>query len=318
MSRILYGITFLSSASAFVLVGCSGSSGGGAAPGSDSGTMADSSKGSDTGPSGDSGAPSDGSADTGSSSDTGTASDTGTDGGSVSCKSGDAGSKAYSGVLQLSHTTLPKSAYSVLGEFYTTPAVSPSTCRGMMMGACCYETSSTATLTPADVGTLTVTDGTKTLVTLMSPTYIAASEEDPTITWKAGDTLKVTASGGTIDAFDVTLGAPAPFAGLTPSFSADVAVDLTKDFVVKWTPGKDECGTVLFGFGQGATDPYIGCTVLDSAGTVTVPKALLGMFTATTGNATLQRLHGADAIATNAVIGAGAFEVVMATATFSH
>jgi hypothetical protein len=294
------------------------SGGGGGTPTFDAG-FGDSGVGPDGAVSGDSGG---GAVDSAASTDSGTAS--GDAGGNPACGNApDAGGLPYTGIVELSRVLAPPAAavYEALGEFDTTASAPPpmGTCSGgTLVGACCYQPTSGGTIpTPESAGTLTIKDGANTLATLMSPSYVATSATLTTLTWAAGATLDVSTSGATLDAFTANVKAPALLAGLTPTFTSTIAVTLSSDFVVTWTPSNEACSEISFGFSQGAGMAYIGCVVDDSAGTVTVPKSLLGMFTATTGTAVLERVEGKKLVNANAGIGIVALDVIQAKTTYS-
>jgi hypothetical protein len=193
------------------------------------------------------------------------------------------------------------------------------TCNGgTQVGVCCYQPTSGGMIpTPESAGTLTIKDGANVLATLQSPNYVATSATLTTLTWAAGATLSISTSGGTLDAFTANVEAPALLAGLTPSFAATIPVTLSSDLVVTWTPSNEACSEISFGLSQGAGMAYIGCVVDDSAGTVTVPKALLGMFTGTTGTAVLERVEGTKLVNANSGIGVVALDVIQAKTTYS-
>jgi hypothetical protein len=294
-----------------VLGGCSGGGGGGATP-ADASFAGDTGFPSDDGGTGDSGS----TGDSGTGSDTGTGGDTGGpggDSGTGACSSPDGGGLAYTGLVAVSRVNAPPTPirYGVIAQLEATPSPAPPACGGTVVGSCCYQSSGTAP-TPVYAGTITVTDGTATLVTLTPPTYAGTATA-----WAPGASLKFTAAAGTVDAFSGTVVAPALFAGVSPPLTAAITVSLKSDFVLTWTPGKEACSEVNFGFSQGAGKPYIGCVVADAAGTVTVPASLLGMFTATTGTAVLERVEGTHVLATNADVGLAAINVVTVNTTYT-
>jgi len=208
--------------------------------------------------------------------------------------------------------------YEALGQFETSAtAPSSGTCTGTKVGACCYGTTTGTAPTPASAGDITITDGAKTLVTLMSPGYAATSATDATLTWAAGATLKITAAGATVDGFTTDIVAPAPFAALTPAFGTTLDVSTSKDLVVTWTPGKGACNQISFGLTQGTGMPNIDCIVDDSAGTLTVPKSLLGMLTAASGTVVIERVIGKKLLAPNAGMSVAAIEVVETQTTYT-
>ena len=274
----------------------------GSGSGSDSGTLAD----------GSSGTPDSGGAGSGS----GSSKKDG--GGGVACAKVDGGGKAYTGVFLLSQVSYPTpGSFNGLGDFRDRPDGGSPQCTGTMMGSCCYSTSPPATAM-VSAGTVTVDDGTTTIATLTSPDYLASSSETATFTWAPGDTLKVSATGAAFDAFSVKVKAPALLVVTQPSFTGPLAVPLNADYVVTWTPSAETCSQVELGLSQGTGMPSISCVADDSDGKITVPKALLGKLTATTGTAAIQRLETSEELIANAGAGVVAANVLTTTTTYTH
>jgi len=248
----------------------------------------------------------------GSSPDSGTGSDAkhdtgGSDGGG-SCSAPDGTGKPFSGVLLLSEETFPTPTnFGIIGAFYS-GIVHSDACNGMMVGACCYQTPAS---TPPGIsaGTLTVTDGSTTLATLMSPEYASSSELDKSVMWAPGDTIKIAGSGGMFDAFSLSVVTPSLLSGVKPALSAALTVPTSSDLVVTWTPSGQACSKVIFGLSQANENAGIGCSADDSDGTLSVPSALLGKFTATSGTASIQRVETAGVLAANGVVGVAASNV---------
>ncbi|HLK39638.1 MAG TPA: hypothetical protein VKU41_22940 [Polyangiaceae bacterium] len=270
----------------------------------------------DEGPSSDDAGPGGGPADGAGGSDGGTAGE----GGAVSCTGPDAAGLPYTGIVELSRVMMPPAAprFGGIAQFDTTATAPPSSgCSGTLMGPCCYEMTATTTPTAATAGTVTVTDATNTLGTLTGPGYAVSSATVSTFTWTPGTVLKVSSSGGMVDAFMGMVAAPALLAGVTPALTATVNVPLKSDLVVSWTPAKEACSQISFGLSQGALMPHIGCVMDDAAGTLTVPAALLGMLTASTGTVVMERIEPRRVLTTNAGIGIIAVNVQQANATFT-
>jgi hypothetical protein len=254
---------------------------------------------------------------------TGTPADTGGAGegasgvGPGSCvHSPDAGGLPYFGVVELSKATMPPAAprFAAIGEFETAASQAPGGCTGTMVGACCFENTAAKTPTPVSAGTITITDGAKTLGTLTPPVYVTGGAG---FAWMPGASLTVTSSGATIDAFTATVVAPDLFMGVSPPFAMPITVPLKANFVVSWTPSPEPCSVIDFGFSQGSLMPHIDCVVDDTAGTLTVPAALLGMITAKTGTAILERVEGKNLATANASIGVVALNVLTTTTTYT-
>jgi hypothetical protein len=84
-----------------------------------------------------------------------------------------------------------------------------------------------------------------------------------------------------------------------------------------WTPGNRPCSKVTVGLTQGALMPSAGCVVDDSAGTVTIPASMLGMFTGTSGTAVIERVDGTHTLASNADIGVAVINVQTTTTMYT-
>jgi hypothetical protein len=166
-------------------------------------------------------------------------------------------------------------------------------------------------------GTITISAGGTTLGTLTGPGYAATNAMMTALTWTPGTMLKVSGSGGTVDAFSATVVAPALLTGVSPSFSAPLTVPLKSDLVVSWTSAKEACSEISFGLSQGAGMPHIGCVVPDSDGTLTVSASLLGKLTATSGTAVMERVEGKHFLAANAGLGVVALDVLQTTTTYT-
>jgi hypothetical protein len=220
----------------------------------------------------------------------------GSDGGSSS------GGTPYSGALAAAETTA--GVFDIAGSFVATPDASgtANTCpgSGVMSGSCCYEPPAAAsdagtadagaadagTVAVFSAGTITIKDGTSTLANLMPGTNgaygITSGAMNPTVKWTAGDTLSVSANGATVDAFTGSLVTVVDLAGVTPALSLKTATDipLASPLVVSWTAGTATTVRVTLIAAKGtAGDGVISCSVDDSAGTVTVPTALLSKLT---------------------------------------
>jgi hypothetical protein len=296
-----------------LLAACGGSS---ASSGSDSGPSEDGRASADAGTKSDVGeradAPRDAHSKDGASADGSTP-----EGSASSCASPDAGSEPYMGVVILSYASLPMPTFDALGLFQATPKTPPSECPGTKVGSCCYTPPASSLPTFEPAGNITVADGSTTLVTMMPPGYTASSLSDATLQWKPGDTLTITASGGTVDAFTAMVTAPSHLVGLSPAFTAPLAVSLKSDLVVSWTPSSEPCAQISFGLSQGAGLATIGCVVDDSAGTLTVPSSLLVRFTGAAGSALIERIAGTPTYAKNAAVEVSASDRLVTTASYT-
>ncbi len=170
-----------------------------------------------------------------------------------------------------------------------------STCKGTQSGACCYlpagGSSTGSTLTYVSAGDIVVKDGSSTIATMSASTqngvmnvYATSNQQDATFKWAGGDTLTITAAGGTVNAFTGTVVAPGLMQNITPilSTTTPTTVSAGSDFTVGWTAGTTSgvASSVFVGAMKGMTpDGSISCNGMDSDGSITVPKALLANLT---------------------------------------
>lgn len=206
------------------------------------------------------------------------------------------GSKPYSGVIgAIMGSAAGQSSWSGAAAFAATPdAGEASTCQGTQSGSCCYMApGSSAGNTPTYVsaGDLVVKDGSNTIATMSPGTqngainvYGTSSQQGSTFKWAGGDTLSFTAAGGTVDAFSGTVVAPGLMQNIDPALGTTMPtmIPIGSDFTVSWTPGGTSgvgCSIYLSATKSSTPDGSITCTGMDSAGTLTVPQALLAKMT---------------------------------------
>jgi hypothetical protein len=220
--------------------------------------------------------------------------------------------------------------YAISGQFTATPdGGQGNACAGTMSGCCCYTppsdagtSSGGATPTLVTAGKITVQDGSDISPTIWpwgAGTYYM--EIDP---WRPGDTLLFSATGDTVQAFSGTVKAPDfPIAGINPALSQDInqptQMFVGKDFTITWTPGSGSGNTMTLyltaylpvTIGIGFVDGTITCWTDDSAGTLTIPWALLS-HVSTNDNETIALVRAAS----STVIGGNA-TVALSAATQS-
>ncbi len=205
--------------------------------------------------------------------------------GSTSGGGSTTGSAAYAGTITLSQTPASAEQSPPLGTasvVFTAGGGAAAGCAGVQSGACCYQAMATSGSTPrtsVSAGTVAFTDsgagiGHVAYGTTGYPPL--TSTATPTFTWLPGDTLGVRNGGATVDKFAGTVVAPQAVTGLVPALSATaVSIPRGRDLAVSWTASGDT--QLSFAI----SDSLVGavtCTVADSAGTLTVPAALLGHF----------------------------------------
>jgi hypothetical protein len=143
---------------------------------------------------------------------------------------------------------------------------------------------------------MTFQDGTTTLATIPyvgddagDGDYEIDSNSTPTLTWADGVTLTASATGAEIPAFTASITAPQDIAGLSPAFSlvAAVTIPTSSAFVVSWTPSTDD-GQFSLVLGD-LTGGTAQCTGAESAGSLTVPTAILQQLGTGGGTVTLEK-----------------------------
>ena len=249
------------------------------------------------------------------------------DGGSAD--GGSPGGAAYTGDVTASILSAAGGtpAYDVEAELAPTPPASPA-CPGTAMGTCCFQAALTpdggatgdggttsdagaseagadAGAAPPNAGTITVTDGSTTIATIPTssdPTLGGYGTQPNVAMWSPGDSLSATAVGGVVHKLMGSVNAVSPFAGITPSLSSMVIVPRANQLVVSWTADAKTTGSNVSVQLADTTGNAISCTVPDSAGTTTVPAALLGKLTAGVGDISLNRTLSTLAADDNATV----------------
>jgi len=149
-------------------------------------------------------------------------------------------------------------------------------------GRCCFippadDDAGAPTMTSA--GTIALADngtaiGTITFGGASYPTSVTTS------TWKAGDTLSVTAAGDVVKGFTGSVVAPDTLAVTAPA-GGTAQASITKDMAITWTPGTAPGATIIAYMGAAVDDTHRGtlkCLADDAAGALTVPASILGHF----------------------------------------
>jgi hypothetical protein len=203
------------------------------------------------------------------------------------------GATPYVGTVSAAKTNAATPVYGLTAEFAATPdaAAGTPTCAGTQSGSCCYiapgalaSDAGAPTVTLVSAGAISFTDGTTALANISPGTnngYAIGSGNNPSVKWTAGDTLKVAAAGGAVNAFTANLVTAADLEGVTPTLSTTATtVPITADLTVSWTASTATSMEVLIdAIKTNKGDGTITCLVADSAGTVSVPSALLGKLT---------------------------------------
>jgi hypothetical protein len=180
---------------------------------------------------------------------------------------------------------------------------------GMSAGPCCYRPSSEAltdgnAAPPTLAGTI-VESIDNTAIADLVPGGVGGYSVANNLAWMPGDTLAIRATGGAIHSFTGSVAAPAPIVGLSLTESNPVQVPTSADLAVSWTAGNaTTVSLVVYGPADlsGATDS-IACFVDDSAGTVTVPTALLAHMPVGDASWFVWRMNTATTTCDNATIG---------------
>jgi hypothetical protein len=184
-------------------------------------------------------------------------------------------------------------------QFVAGPAPTAPACQGQSAGACCLTDTDQPPRPPSPAvgaGTLLATDGALVLGQLDETCGQLYDPISSWYAWASGDTLTVSADGGdavanAVGAFTVSAQAPSQ-----PHFDVDFATPIATehDWTLTWTPdaSPETLQLALNGF---ATGSLITCAVPDSAGTLTIPQALLGQLHAG-GSGALQTIRSASAL----------------------
>jgi hypothetical protein len=222
-------------------------------------------------------------------------------------------------------------SFIIAGDFFATPAnittnpTCPST--GTQSGSCCYlppgaasdaGTSASDAGTPfVSAGTITFSDGSKDLAALNPGTEgvygITSGASNPSVMWTPGDMLGVSAAGAVVQAFTGTLPTVDDLAVTAPTLSLKTAfpIPIGSDYDVTWTASTATTVHVSLAAYKGGGDAgalvgdgLITCSADDSAGTVTVPTALLSKLTSgDSGLITITRQSQNTVTGPNATVG---------------
>jgi hypothetical protein len=150
---------------------------------------------------------------------------------------------------------------------------------------CCYASANGATASASyNAGEITLQDGTPTIGILSFSDQAYALSTSPSILrWQGGDTLGVSAFGNVVLPFSAVVTAPSAILGLNPSLAdGPVSISASSSWTLSWTPDglnlkaddweSESMRVVLSESDVG----QVVCNVTDSAGTLTIPVALLG------------------------------------------
>lgn len=208
------------------------------------------------------------------------------------CSYSEASSVTYEGSVELSYLADASVQYWVEGGFGKASLGSASTCsNGTLVGACCFISYANGLLVlPESIptaGQLAVYDSQVEMTTLEAGNYLQSSEFANTLHWSPGDTLRLSASGAEVAAFEASVIAPAMPSGVIPELSASFNMSLSADYTMSWHPEGYACEKVILTL---TTDTAgMTCTADDAAGALTVPSALMAHFSSQTVTAELGR-----------------------------
>jgi hypothetical protein len=184
-------------------------------------------------------------------------------------------------------------------------------------GACCYfhdqERDGGGPLVSLSAGTLALSAAGTVFDTM---TFDAAQQdymqyEMTGTAWAAGTMLQVAATGGAVDAFTGSVAMPAPLAGLSVTAGGMVTWSRSADWTAHWTASGAAANVVLV-----AQDVVsaMKCVTTGSAGSLTVPAALLSMFSHSGGGGFyIGALTASTATAPNGAVEVSAANVVWAS-----
>jgi hypothetical protein len=177
------------------------------------------------------------------------------------------------GWVYLSNRSSPAAPFfEAYGSFGPTIA----NCSGTMSGNCCYgATGSSDGGAPVAVsaGNLTLLDGATSIGQLIAPGYSALTWS--AVTWQTGDSLSVNAQGDPsgVAFFSGSVTAPGVLTNVSPVFtSTQINLSSANDYTVSWMPGS---GGSKVHIEANTLTKYVYCESPTSAGTITIPHALL-------------------------------------------
>jgi hypothetical protein len=210
---------------------------------------------------------------------------------------------------------------------YLPPAAFSPMCSAQI-GSCCFVSAQTeleaGAETAVSAGTIALSDDGSAIGALMPmPGYNSEeSSQTSTLAWKAGDVLDVNATGGVVHAFSGAITAGSPLSVVSPALSGTIAISLSNDLSVSWTPDplrSDEnvAVNVSAGTSTNQVDGLVACRASDAAGEFTIPAALLAMFHAGDhGQLEVARFALATLTGDNAAIDVRQGSVSVGSATF--
>jgi hypothetical protein len=147
-----------------------------------------------------------------------------------------------------------------------------------MSGNCCYGTvGGTAPpdggTTSVSAGNLNLRDGSTSIGQLIAPGYTALTWS--AVTWQTGDTLWVDGQGDPsgVASFSGSVIAPDVLTNVSPTFTTtQINISSANDYTVTFAPGS---GGVHVHIEANTGTNYVACDTPASAGTITIPHALL-------------------------------------------
>ena len=162
-------------------------------------------------------------------------------------------------------------------EFYPSPTSSCSPT--VTSGACAFYSGCTST-SPAAVsaGTLTISGGNLgSGIAVMPDSTNAYNYTAASAMFSAGQTLTVSASGGTVPAFgpESVVAPPAPVLTAPASNGGSYTIPTSSDLTVTWTGGQAGAQVLVEGTNTGTPQDYFSCIWDGAAGQGTVPRAVL-------------------------------------------
>jgi hypothetical protein len=239
-----------------------------------------------------------------------------------------AGTRPYFGKFQFYRRDLGgTTAFGADGAFQQEGALSPvleCPSGALSSGSCCFIAASTdageSPLASLSAGSLTLTVGGTVLTSLaydataMQYAAFSASNPPATTVWAGGEAMQVSASGGTVDGFEGTVQMPDALQGLSVTAGGTLTVSQSADWTVTWTPS-NSVASVLFDLSNPGSQ--IKCAVDQSAGSVTVPSALLARIQDMGGSSLdVGTIATVDASSANAIVEVGALNDVFADVLF--
>jgi hypothetical protein len=189
--------------------------------------------------------------------------------------------------------------YPVFGD-----VTAANNCSHAVVGACTVDictADDTGSPTPRyyGAGLITVTGGLRDVeAAAAADGSYAGVVDDTRPLWNGGETLRITAAGDAVPAYEVTLQAPPRIVVSKPVTSnGAVAIDRTADLLVEWSGAAKNVEISISADGDGTTYGGIDCIVPTESGRAAVASSLLSRLPAGSGTVVIQSVSQQNIVA---------------------